>query len=62
MCGDVNCGECPLLSEELGDRAPDYVWVCSTCTGGFAVQPYWKDGECDACGEASSVLMLAVPR
>ena len=61
MCGDIDCGKCPLLLQELEDRAPDYVWVCSTCTWGFKVQPYWKDGECDACGTPSSVLMLAVP-
>jgi len=62
MCGDVDCGRCSVLREELEGRQPDYVWVCSRCTDGFAIEPYWADGKCDACGFESSVLMLASPR
>ena len=61
MCGDVECGRCPLLADEL-NRVPDHSWVCSACTAGFKVHPYWKDGQCDVCDDRSIVLMLAVPQ
>ena len=61
MCGHVDCGRCELLARELLDRTSDHTWVCSTCTDGLRVLPYWKDGECEACGYESPVLMLAVP-
>ena len=61
MCGDTDCGKCSLLKEELEDRQPDYAWLCSRCTDGFSVQPYWADGKCDACDYISPVLVLAVP-
>ena len=62
MCGDVNCGGCPVLLAELEERSPDYTWVCSTCTTGFHVEPYWTGGACTACGRESPVLMLVTPR
>jgi len=62
MCGDVNCGRCPVLLADLEERSPDYAWVCSSCTDGFYIEPYWTDGACVACGFQSSVLMLATPR
>jgi hypothetical protein len=64
MCADLDCGNCPLLARELGERAPDYAWACSTCTGGFKVHnpPFWADGACESCGRESPVLMLVIPR
>ena len=62
MCESVDCGRCQLLEKELEERAPDHTWVCSRCTAGLKMQPFWKDGACEACGYESPVLMLAVPR
>lgn len=58
MCADVRCGECRFLRTEV----PEQTWVCSSCTAGLLSLPYWKEGECDVCGEESIVLRLAVPR
>lgn len=60
-CGDVDCGRCTYLLDHLESEHPDYCWVCSTCTEGFSLLPYWADGRCDSCGFPSSVLMLVVP-
>ncbi len=62
MCGSVDCGRCTLLREDLEDRQPDHAWVCSSCTSGFVVEPYWADGVCAACGRESIVLVLATPK
>lgn len=62
MCGDVDCGRCELLAQELDERAPDHTWVCTRCVVGLRPLPHWKDGECEGCGRESIVLMLAVPK
>lgn len=61
MCGNVDCGRCPVLLREIEERQPDYVWVCSTCTGGLRAQAFWSDGTCEVCGTESCVRVLAVP-
>lgn len=60
-CGNVDCGGCSILAEELDERAPDHAWVCSTCTDDFLSLPFWKGGECERCGYVSIVLRLVVP-
>ena len=62
MCGDVDCGRCGLLRQELDERAPDHAWVCTKCVDGLRPLPYWGDGACEACGRESMVLMLVVPK
>jgi hypothetical protein len=60
-CGDVDCAKCIHMDRHLREHHPDHIWVCSTCTAELRVLPYWAGGECECCGFASSVLMLAVP-
>jgi hypothetical protein len=61
QCRDVDCGRCPHLYDMLTDEHPDYTWVCSNCTDGLKMLPFWADGSCESCGYESAVLMLAVP-
>jgi len=56
-CSNVACSECALIP----DSYEDHVWVCTTCTEGFTILPYWGTGECAVCGYKSIVLMLGIP-
>jgi len=58
LCSDVACETCSLIDNKFGD----YLWVCSTCTEGLIVQPYYGNGTCELCGYESGVLMLGIPR
>lgn len=56
LCSDVACESCALIDDEFRD----YLWVCSTCTEGLSLQPYYGNSKCELCGFESGVLMLAV--
>ena len=56
ICGDVQCGSCDYLRLFIGQK--EVLWLCSSCSPGARSLPFWKDGNCEACGYESVVLGL----
>ena len=42
FCTDDACETCPLITSLF----PRCIWLCSQCSDGHKIYPYWGDTEC----------------